>query len=591
MKFDSLVISLGMLVGASAVLAAPQTAEACGGTWCDAGPTPMPVDQTGENIVFVRDGDTIEAHIQIQYEGEADRFGWVIPLQSLPEFSVGSEPFVQGLLAGTVPTYQLTTQRDDCSLEGGNNSGFPPGDGAGGTSGAAGDDGGESGGDPGGPQVVLEQTVGAYDITVLQGGTAAEVIQWLTDNGYEQDEEAEPILQEYLNEGHLFGAVKLTGGADVDEIHPIVLTFQGSEPCIPLRLTRIAAVEDMEIRSFFLGDARTVPQNYRHVLINQVKIDWTPANLAQNYKDIISQAVDAPMAVGRAFVTEFAGSSEVVDRDGISSPSWNAAPFVGIDPVGVVDELVSQGLYFCDLDFGGGCNGTHPLVQPLLDEFLPVPAGVDRDAFYDCLSCFAEQIDLMAWDDVAFSEAMDARIVQPGQHAIQLLNENPYLTRMYTVISPIEMTEDPMFHENPELPEVPNGLNATRRILCNGDNVYVLPDGRQVYLPAGAPWPDFDSEPAWSMPSDEEVQEVMDAGAPVVLINHTQDIDDALAAYNAAQGWAGGSADGSGSDGGANDDGGAGGCGCRTDGRGTGGMMLVLLGLGLGLASRRRTTV
>lgn len=148
-----------------------------------------------------------------------------------------------------------------------------------------------------------------------------------------------------------------------------------------------------------------------------------------------------------------------------------------------------------------------------------------------------------------------------------------------------------MFHENPELPEVPNGLNATRRILCNGDNVYVLPDGRQVYLPAGAPWPDFDSEPAWSMPSDEEVQEVMDAGAPVVLINHTQDIDDALAAYNAAQGWAGGSADGSGSDGGANDDGGAGGCGCRTDGRGTGGMMLVLLGLGLGLASRRRTTV
>ncbi|MCB9715144.1 MAG: DUF2330 domain-containing protein [Myxococcales bacterium] len=578
---------MGLVASVGAVLLAPNTAEACGGTFCDGGgPVPMPVDQSGENIVFIRDGDNIEAHIQIQYQGEAAKFGWVIPLQSLPEFSVGSEPFFQALLAGTVPTYLVNVQRDDCSLgdEGGN--GLPPGDGAGGTSGAA-DDGGDSSGGDSGPEVILQQTVGAYDIAVLQGGTAAEVIQWLDDNGYAQDEEAEPILQAYLDEGHLFGAVKLTGGADVDEIHPIVLRFRGSEPCIPLRLTRIAALEDMDIRSFFLGSARTVPQNYRHVLVNQVKIDWTQGNLAQNYKEVITQAVDAPMAVGRAFVTEYAGTSDVVPRFGISSPSWNSSAFVGIDPIGVVDALISQGLYFCDLDFGQGCNGTHPLVQPLLDEFLPVPDGVDRDAFYECLSCFSEQIDLMAWDDVAFAAAMEARIVVPGQHAVQLLDANPYLTRMYTTMSPGEMTEDPMFHENAELPEVPNNLQATQRILCNGDSVYILPDGRQVYLPAGAPWPDFDDEPAWSMPSDEEVQEVMSAGAPVVLVNNTQAIDDALAAYNQAQGWAGAGEDG-GSDGGADDQSGGSGCGCRTGGSGYGGLMLMLLGLGAGLAARRR---
>lgn len=585
MRRSSLVCALGAMAAFGAVAMPPQEADACGGTFCDGGPIPMPVDQSGENILFVRDGDFTEAHIQIQYEGEAQNFAWVIPLQQVPEFSVGSEPLFQNLLAGSVPTYLVQTQFDDCDV---GVSGFPPGD-NGGT--GAGDDGGaadSAGEDPGGgPQVLLQETVGAYEIAVLQGGTAAEVIEWLDANGYAQDDEAEPILATYLEEGFLFGAVKLTGGADVDEIHPIVLRMPTTEECIPLRLTRIAAVEDMDVRSFFLGAARTVPQNYRHVLINQVKIDWTPGALASNYKEIITQAVDAESADGRAFVTEYAGTSDVVPRGGLYSPSWNSQAFVAIEPIGVIDELTSQGFYFCDFDFGNGCAPTHPLVQPLLDEFLPVPDGVEPDAFYECLSCFEKQIDLMAWDGAAFAAALQQRVIDPGEHANAILDANAYLSRLYTTISPGEMTEDPLFHQNAELADVPNNLTGTQRILCNGDSVFILPDGREVYLPAGGTWPDFDNEPAWSMPSDEEVQEVMAAGAPVVLANNTQAIDDALAAYNSAQGWAGG---------GANDDGGvgsgsagAGGCGCRTTGSGAAGLMTMLLGLGLGLASRRRS--
>ena len=47
----------------------------------------------------------------------------------------------------------------------------------------------------------------------------------------------------------------------------------------------------MDIRAFFLGDARVVPVNYRHVLLNPLKIDWF--NNASNYKEVISMAVDA----------------------------------------------------------------------------------------------------------------------------------------------------------------------------------------------------------------------------------------------------------------------------------------------------------
>lgn len=584
MRRGSLVCALGAMAVFGATAHVPRTAEACGGTFCDGGgPTPMPVDQSGENILFVRDNGFTEAHIQIQYEGEAQNFAWVIPLLAVPEFSVGSEPLFQSLLNGSVPTYTVNQQFDDCGPV--NGSGLtgaaPDGDGA------AGEDGGDAGEDPGGgPQVVLQETVGAYEIAVLEGGTAAEVIEWLDANGYAQDPEAEPILRAYLDEGFLFGAVKLTGGADVDEIHPIVLRMATDEACIPLRLTRIAALDDMDVRSFFLGDARTVPQNYRHVLINQVKIDWTPGNLAQNYKQIISEAVDAPMASGRAFVTEYAGTSDVVPRGGFYSESWRSQPFETIQTINVIDELTSQGLFFCDFDFGSGCAASHPLIQPLLDEYLPVPAGVDPNEFYACVSCYEDQLVPGAWDGPAFAAAMEQRVVEPGKHANQILDDNPYLTRLYTTISPGEMTEDPLFHENRELPDVTATLTGTQRILCNGDSVYILPDGRQVYLPAGAPWPDFDTEPSWSMPSDEEVQEVMAAGAPVVLANNTEAIDDALEAYNAAQGWAGGGA----ADGGGGGEGSSGGgCGCRTSGGGMAGLMTLLLGLGLGVASRRRS--
>jgi len=585
MRRVSLVCALGATAAFGAVASMPRPAEACGGTFCDGGPMPMPVDQSGENILFVHDGDYVEAHIQIQYQGEAQDFAWVVPIQSVPEFSVGSEPLFQSLLAGSVPTYTVQTQFDDCAVgdNGGDNGLSSAGADGGDETGAAGEDSGE---DPGGPQVLVQETVGAYEIAVLQGGTAAEVVQWLDDNGYAQDPEAEPILQSYLDENFLFGAIKLTGGADVDEIHPIVLRMQSNEACIPLRLTRIAALEDMDVRSFFLGAARTVPQNYRHVLINQVKIDWTPGNLAQNYKEIISQAVDAETADGRAFVTEYAGSSGVVPRGSLFNPSWNSGVFETIETIGVIDELTSQDLFFCDLDFGNGCAATHPLVQPLLDQYLPVPPGVEPDAFYGCVMCFEDQLVPDAWDGPAFALGLQQRVIDPGQHANALLDANPYLSRLYTTISPGEMTEDPLFHENPELSEVTATLTGTQRILCNSDSIFILPDGREVYLPQGSPWPDFESEPAWSMPSDEEVQEVMASGAPVVLVSNTQVIDDALAAYNLAQGWAGGgAADGSGSGG---DGGGAGGCGCRTSGQGLAGLMTVLFGLGLGLASRRR---
>src|SRR5262245_29295755 len=98
-------LGVGCAIVALAALSAPRAADACGGTFCDSGPRAMPVDQKGENIIFVMEPGTVEAHIQIQYKGEASKFSWILPVQALPDVQVGSEALFSRLLSATVPTY------------------------------------------------------------------------------------------------------------------------------------------------------------------------------------------------------------------------------------------------------------------------------------------------------------------------------------------------------------------------------------------------------------------------------------------------------------------------------------------------------
>ena len=592
--------ALVSVAAALALTAAPSEARACGGTFCDAGPQAMPVDQTGENILFVIDGQHVEAHIQIQYDPDtdADQFAWVIPLQALPQFSVGSEPLFQNLLTGSVPSYLLNTQNEFC----GSSTDV--------TSDGSGDFTSEGSYDPstgtdgtGGPDVILQETVGAFDIVVLQGEDTAGLMQWLGDNGYQQDPDAAPIFDDYLKEGYLFAAFKLTTGVGVDQIHPVVLEFDTGEACVPLRLTRIAAQEDMEVRTFFLGNNRVVPRNYRHVVINPLKIDWLNlTGVAENYKEVITMAVDALKSDGHGFVTEYAGQSSVVSQGGLFSDQWNAAPFPAIEPTAVIDVLGQQNILGC---FGDFCEYYHPLIQGLLAEFLPVPDGIGADDFYSCLTCYEGLIDQDAWDGQAFADAYQARIIGPGSHAVDLLNTWPYLTRMYTTISPGEMTIDPFFIENPQLGDVANIRIATQTNLCSGDSVVDLPDDRQVFIPQGEGWPEFINE----LPFEEDIEETMQVGAPVNLVDNTEIINSAIDQWNSDHNWppqpggetttagpedttggdddsAGASTDSGGESGG---DAQGSGCGCTTrdDAGGALGFALLLGALGLGVRRRR----
>ncbi|MEZ4448542.1 MAG: DUF2330 domain-containing protein [Nannocystaceae bacterium] len=530
--------ALALVAAASglALTLAPARASACGGLFCDfSGPggMPTPVDQTGENILFVvdRDEGTVEAQIQIQYMGDPINFAWVIPVTAIPDFAVGSELLFTNLLAGTVPTYGFTTNFDcqmrdrpgvgcgsfDAVAEGGD-SGFFDTDGVGAT----------TDGTTGGPQIVKREIVGAYEIVVLQGGTAQELYEWLDQNGYAQDDDAPPILAEYLAEGYFFAAAKLVHGAGIDQLQPLVMKYKGDRPCVPLRLTRIAAAEDMPIRVFALGDHRFAPMGYRHVELNDVRLDWI--NSATNYTEVVANAIDAAPD-GQAFITEYAGDSSVVSDSGLYSLKWDSSIFVGAEPItaddySIIDALTTQGLMECYEGFG--CSYTHPLLLPILRTYLPTPTGIAEDDFYACMSCYEGLIDLAAWDGAKFAADLEERVIAPGRHARDLLARWPKVTRMLTIMSPHEMTADPEFIENPDLPDLAAARTATDNFPCSGSNKWDLPSEIALLDDGAGGWPTFDA----SMPWAREVQVIAPSGAPQVETSFVEAIEDAVRASN-----------------------------------------------------------
>ncbi len=527
-------LGIAAMVCGMSVALTPSDAAACGGTFCDpdAPSGPMPVDQTGENVIFVMGGNEIEVHIQISVdpESDAEKFGWLVPLAAVPEFSVGSQPLFDAILAASVPRYDLTTTFELCgNIETGGDSASDSNDPTNFTSGMASESDSDDTEGPG-PSILKEETVGAFQIVVLTDKTVEPIRDWLIDNGYAWDESAHEILQEYLQEGNVIAALKLAGGAGLEDVHPITLRYPSTETCFPLRLTRIAAVENMDIRVFVLGESRAVPTNYRHVLVNPLKIDWL--QFANNYKEVITNAVDAFMADGRAFVTEYAGPSNIVDTTQIYNPSWDASEFMGLDPIWVTVRLNGQGLAACAS--AENCAWRHPLVFGMLLEYLPAPEGLEPAEFYAALGTYADQIDLDKWGDGSgFADAMQTRIIDPGLHGEALINTWPYLTRMYTTISPNEMTEDPIFHQNPDLGQVANIRTAQNFILCNGDSVVTLPDDREFYIPNGGPWPQIPGEEWFA----ESVETVALKGAPMTLVNNTAAIDAKLIEWNLSHGW------------------------------------------------------
>jgi len=462
---------LALVAGAAALAVGARPAQACGGLFCGGPPpdpfAPLPVAQSGENIVFAVDKDpltgqgTVTAYIQIMYQGTASDFSWVLPIDAVPEITVGSDRVFTLAAQLTQPSYQVTyvtdgTCRPDGS-RGGTFDGAVPGAGGTGTGG--------TGGGPvsGGVNVLFRGDVGPYDAAVLHSATSADLLKWLADNQFVVSDAARTIIEEYVQANKYFVAVKLLSGQSTGAIQPVVLKFAGEVPCVPLKLTAIAAQADLPINLYVLGDSRAVPSNYFEITLNQARIAWF--SNGSNYADLVRTAANE--AGGNAFIAEYAGSARVMDAALWPNSLINVLALrTATTPPAFLQQVLAQNLMI----YG-------PML-PLLRQYIPEPQalvdmGITESQFYNANATYwAQYQSLFApFDAVAISAEVQTKIVDPLQTAQTLFDGHAYLTRLATFISPEEMDKDPEFVFNGDLPDLSNIHTATAHVIC-GEQLY-----------------------------------------------------------------------------------------------------------------------
>jgi MYXO-CTERM domain-containing protein len=591
MRAPKVLLALATLV--SAVAAVPSDAAACGGFFCSQA---QPVNQAAERIVFAQNEDgTVTAIIQILYEGPSENFSWLLPISSVPEgdqIAVASNLAFQRLQAATNPQYTLTTRVEGtCRLPSGSASGGSAGTTAtGGTS--SGGTGGSGGG--GGVVVVGQGIVGEFEWTVISLDEAlpdpADVaVTWLGENGYDVPDGAGSLLGPYLEEGLYLLALRLTKGANTGSIRPIVLTYDATQPMIPIKLTAVAANEDMGVMTWLLGEGRGVPQNYLALELNEARINWF--NASQNYESVVTAAADD--AEGHGFVTEYAAATSSLANvvwSTLDESTWQAA---STRVYANFDEIfnIFYGQY-------GLWDGFWDAVR----RTVTLPADVAFADFQVCPSCYSSQIE---FSPAEFIAAMESSVIEPVRVVQEVLDDHPYVTRLYSTLSAEEMTDDPLFTFNPDLPDVSNLHTAERIVECN-PNIYQWEAPWRVELPQGGvvrgtadqvgTWPDFTDQPA-----NLRILRQGASGEGRVVEDNASAIDDMLDAYNETVPGSAGSGGsngigGSNGVGGSNASGGTNGAKPSRAGRGDSGCNLANGGasslpwalLGLVLLARRR---
>jgi hypothetical protein len=473
------------LAFALALVLEPSGAHACGGFFCNQS---APVNQAAERIVFARGADgTVTAIIQIQYSGPSERFAWLLPVAGTPEIGVSSNSAFSAIQAQTNPSYALSTTFEGTCSEGFSGPRFGS---------ASRRDGGAAAADAGGAPTVLDRgSVGPYDYVLLapdpeSTDRVGDTVRWLTDNDYDVATASGRLLGPYLDAGMNLVAFRLTKGNSTGSIRPVRLTFGNGLPSIPIRPTAVAANADMGVMVFVLGSARAVPANYLALELNEAIIDWL--NPGPTYDDVVTLAANE--AGGQGFVTEFAGSTRLGRDLGFGElvyPTFTRTSFDRIER-GSWDAFEGRLL----LESSSAFTGLDGLRDAIL-EAVPLPEGVDAETFLACPSCYYDPAlsDIAGFDPAGYIASLRRHVIEPLAETRALFDAHEYLTRLYTTMSADEMTMDPVFDFNAELPSVSNVHTAARVIECSPSVSFAdapwrvtLADGT-VVRGLGSTWP------------------------------------------------------------------------------------------------------
>ena len=179
------------------------------------------VYQPNQMAVIKYDKGIEDIIFKVKYEGNADDFGWIIPVPSLPKLDTKSEDF-DGIffeLADLTHWHRGWGKSYDNPID-----------------------------------VVEETTVGIYNVAVLHADNPNALSDWLSQHNYNIPSGGENIINEYINKGWYFIASRIIPKKleEKGSIHPIHLTFNSSQIVYPMKISSISAKKYMQVLLYVL---------------------------------------------------------------------------------------------------------------------------------------------------------------------------------------------------------------------------------------------------------------------------------------------------------------------------------------------------
>lgn len=227
----------------------------------------------------------------------------------------------------------------------------------------------------------------------------------------------------------VFVGLRLKNGDAAGKLPPISIRVGETAACVPLRLTSIAATANMPILVWVLGEARAVPKNFMHVVLNPQAVSWPGA---PQYQDVLNEAVDS--AVGHGFITESAQPASDFAGLFLSKQQQAGAIDWPEDAIKVLSKYESLGL-------------------PFDATFTSIATEVTGWDGLDGIDGLRAHLSGVA-DSQPWIDAIEARILEPLGRIQAMFDRANVVTRLYTTVDPEDMTRDPIFVFNPDLPLV-----------------------------------------------------------------------------------------------------------------------------------------
>jgi hypothetical protein len=238
---------------------------------------PVPVRIPEQSALICFDGETQRLVIENRFEGDAEEMAWVVPLPAVPKIEAATPGLFPTLRHVTRPSVEIWRHRSASVFL---TFGLLMFAGcfvmirvglklglvflwAGGlvllglSLSALGCSLGAESIQTQGVTVLDQGRVGVYDTTTLTGESGRSVRAWLRERGFAVSEQADRVLQDYIDEGWVFAAARVSDPERLGRgrIHPLSFAFPSVSPVYPLRLTG-ADQSALELDLYIVADSQ-----------------------------------------------------------------------------------------------------------------------------------------------------------------------------------------------------------------------------------------------------------------------------------------------------------------------------------------------